>query len=59
MGTKIPLSIRRGEEGGQMVNVENYYGSVIYRTKKVYRALQKAGVEHIELRELIQKGFEG
>jgi RNA polymerase sigma factor for flagellar operon FliA len=42
-----------------MENLENYYGLVIYRAKKVYRSLQKASIEHIELRELIESGFEG
>ena len=44
-----------------MINVEHYYGLVIYHAKKLYAALSEAGKgeSEIELEDFIQEGFVG
>lgn len=41
----------------QTVNVEQYYGLVVREAKRVHRHLRQAGIDEVELRDLIQEGL--
>lgn len=43
----------------QIITLDDYYGLVIYKTKKFYNKLPESARNEIELNDLIQEGFVG
>jgi len=41
----------------QIVNLDKYYGLVIYKAQKIFHTLLEIAKKRIELNDLIQEGF--